>query len=195
MSKTGATPVNDLEGAAQGQELLRASGADLSIGQTREEATVSGWLPPDVSGEWPSPETHQGIVDRRQDLYDAMQRLESSVARASGQDDWAVVVGHALKVMLDALQRHVIETEADDGLLAEVVDRAPNLAPDVATFRKDHDDLLHSCRAASELVANQSAPAEIRRKVLSLLGRLAIHRQRGAELLFDAYNVDLAAGD
>lgn len=195
MSKTGATPVNDLEGAAQGQELLRASGADLSIGQTREEATVSGWLPPDVSGEWPSPETHQGIVDRRQDLYDAMQRLESSVARASGQDDWAVVVGHALKVMLDALQRHVIETEADDGLLAEVVDRAPNLAPDVATFRKDHDDLLHSCRAASELVTNRSAPAEIRRKVLSLLGRLAIHRQRGAELLFDAYNVDLAAGD
>lgn len=195
MSNARHTPLDELEEAAQGQELFRAPGADLLIGQARDEATASGWLPPDVSGDWPSPETHQGIVNRRQDLYDAMQRLESSVAQASGQHDWAVVVGDTLNVMHDALQRHVIEIEADDGLFAEVVGRAPNLASDVATLRKDHEDLLFSCRAVSELVANWSAPAEIRRKVLALLGRLAIHRQRGAELLFDTYNVDLAAGD
>jgi hypothetical protein len=180
---------------AQTQESFGAPGEDHVTGRASNEATVLGWLPPDVSGDWPSPETHQGIVDRRKDLYDAMQRLESSVARASGQDDWAVVVADALQIMHDALQRHVIEIEADNGLFAEVVGRAPGLASDVAILRNDHEDLLFSCREAGELVANWSAPAEIRRKVLGLLGRLAIHRQRGAELLFDAYNVDLGAGD
>jgi hypothetical protein len=195
VSNARLAPLDELDHAAQRQESFRAPGDHHLTGQARDEATVSGWLPPDDSGDWPSPETQEVIVNRRQDLYDAMQRLESSVARASGQDDWAVVVGDALEVMHDALQRHVIETEADDGLFAEVVGRAPNLASDVATLRKDHEDLLFSCRTANELVANWSAPAEIRRKILALLGRLAIHRQRGAELLFDTYNVDLAAGD
>lgn len=149
----------------------------------------------DVEGEWPSVETKREISSRRQELYDAMRQLEWSVAGASGRDGWANEVEKALTALHAALQRHVLEIEAEDGLFADVIGRAPHLAPEVAILRKDHEDLLVSCRLASSLVADWASPSEIRRKVLGILGRLAIHRQRGAELLFDTYNVDLAVGD
>jgi hypothetical protein len=38
-------------------------------------------------------------------------------------------------------------------------------------------------------------PTLVRRRVTSLLGRLAMHRQLGSELVFDAYNVDIGDGD
>jgi hypothetical protein len=38
-------------------------------------------------------------------------------------------------------------------------------------------------------------PATLRRKIIGILGRLAIHRQRGSELLFDTYDVDIAAAN
>ena len=139
----------------------------------------------DVEGEWPSVETKREISSRRQELYDAMRQLEWSVAGASGRDGWANEVEKALTALHAALQRHVLEIEAEDGLFADVIGRAPHLAPEVAILRK----------LASSLVADWASPSEIRRKVLGILGRLAIHRQRGAELLFDTYNVDLAVGD
>jgi hypothetical protein len=35
----------------------------------------------------------------------------------------------------------------------------------------------------------------MRRRILRILGLLSMHRQDGAELLFDTHNLDLAAGD
>ena len=152
------------------------------------------WLPAGADSDGPSAETRHQIVSRRQDLYDAMQALESSVARASGQTDWFIAVDLALCNLEAALDRHVSEIEAPDGLFDEVIDRAPHLASDVQRLRQDHDELLASCRSASYLLS-QLSPEELRRKVLGMLGRLAIHGQRGSELLFDTYNVDLAAAN
>ena len=151
--------------------------------------------PPEAEVERPSEETKREISSRRQELYDAMRQLEWSVARASGQDGWASEVEKALTALHAALQSHVLEIEAEDGLFVDVIGRAPHLAPDVAILRRDHEDLLVSCRLASSLVADWASPSDIRRKVLGILGLLTIHRQRGAELLFDAYNIDLAVGD
>jgi hypothetical protein len=194
MSRHTPMPDNELEEGAQGHQLFRAPGNELQLEQAREQAEASGWLPPDVIYEWPSPQTHRQIVDRRQDLYDALRRLELSVARATGQEDWLDTVDGALSNLEIALERHVREIEAPDGLFDEVIERAPHLASDVQRLRDEHDDLLIACRAVREL--DEEVPtAEVRRKVLGLLGRLAIHRQRGAELLFDTYNVDLAAAN
>ena len=156
--------------------------------------TEAEWLPANRAPEWPSTETHHQIVDRRQDLYDAMQRLESSVARASRQTDWFIAVDGALSNLEAALDRHVTEIEAPGGLFDEVIDRAPHLASDVQRLRSEHEELLVSCRSVRYLLS-QLSPEEVRRKVMGMLGRLAIHRQRGSELLFDTYNVDLAAAN
>ncbi len=195
MSQHTAIPINDLEETAQGHDLFRAPGQDLLLGQAREQARASGWLPAEVAGDWPSDDTYRGIVARRQDLYDAMRRLEATAARASGLDDWAEAISDALALLQTALERHVAETEAPDGLFVEVLERAPHLTSRIEGLRKEHVDLLSSCRTAIDLVSGESDVAHVRRRVLGILGNVIRHRQRGSELLFDTYNVDLAAGN
>jgi hypothetical protein len=124
-----------------------------------------------------------------------MRRLETSVARASGQEDWNEVVREALTNLDSALLQHVNEIEASDGLFSEVVEMAPQLSSHVERLRQEHDDLIAVCRTALDMASRGVSAEEIRRKVLVVLGRLTIHRQRGAELLFDAYDVDLAAAN
>lgn len=188
-------PTSDLEEAAQGQDLFRAPGGDDQLEQAREQAEDSGWLPPDVIYDWPSPESHRRIATRRRDLREAMEILEASVARASKLADWNERVEEALANLEAALERHVAETEADDGLFDEVTQRSPHLAPAVEGLRAEHDEMLAKCREALDFAPGQPDAGELRSKVLAVLGLVAIHRQTGAELLFDAYNVDIAAGD
>ena len=78
----------------------------------------------------------------------------------------------------------------------DVVDQAPRLENDVDLLRKEHRGLLGECERLMSLTgAATTDVAEIRRAVLILLGRLVEHRQRGAELLYDAYTLDLGDGD
>lgn len=195
-SKSIPTPLSDLEEAAQGHDLFRAPGHTEQMEQALEQAEDSGWLPPDVVYDWPSPESHRRIATRRRDLYEAMQRLEASAARASGQEDWTEEVGKALANLESALERHVAEIEADDGLFTEVIDRAPHLAAAVDSLREEHEEMLAACREGIDLTADETAtPPAVRQKVLRILELVTLHRQTGAELLFDTYNVDIAAGD
>lgn len=197
MTQHHPTPDSELEEAAQGQDLFRAPGNELQIDQAREQAEASGWLPPDRVFDWPGADTHREIVDRRQELYRAMQRLESSLARASGQTDWADQVRDALSGVDAALHRHVAEIETASGLFAEVVDRAPHLASVVDSLRREHEEMIEGCKAVLDSMSEDREldPDRIRGEALKVLGQLAVHRQRGAELLFDAYNIDLSAAD
>lgn len=125
-----------------------------------------------------------------------MRTLEAASARASGQDDWADLIEQACLKLAKALDAHVAETDAPDGLFASVIDEAPRLSAAVAELRADHEDLQEACaRLLTYARSDETVAAEMRRRVLVILGRLARHRQDGAELLFDAYNVDVAAGD
>lgn len=190
-------PVVELEEAAQGQDLFRAPGRDLLLDQAKEEAEASGWLPAKVTDDWPPADIRRQITDRRLDLYDAMQRLEAANARAVGQPHWAEDMRAALENLDRALQRHVAEIEDNGGLFSQVLAQAPQLAPVVEELSKEHEELISRCRDALEVVDvwGRDAGGDLKRKVLGLLGRLALHRQNGAELLYDAYNVDLATGD
>lgn len=162
----------------------------------RDRAIASGWLPAKIVGDWPSLDTRQLIINRRRSLYEAMQDLEAAAARASRLPDWLETVEDAFSTLSAALGRHVAEIEAEDGLFAEVLDRAPRLRPVVDTLREEHDALRRECHSALVMARDSDTePKVMRRKILAILGRLAMHRQDGAELLFDAHNVDLAAAD
>lgn len=135
--------------------------------------------------------------ERRVDLRRAMAWLENRVARPSATPAWRVDVEAALLELGEALDAHIGEVEGEDGLLASVVAHAPRLAGQASEMRADHDDLRAgfdrawaACSGHEELES-----ALVRRRVTSLLGRLAIHRQLGSELVFDAYNVDIGDGD
>ena len=190
-------PMDEMEEAAQGHDLFQAPGRDLLFDQAREEAEASGWLPTNVADDWPPVDTRRQITYRRLDLYDAMQRLEAANARAIGQPHWAEDMRAALENLDRALQRHVAEIEDNHGLFSEVLAQAPHLAPVIEDLSKEHEELITRCRQALEVVEvwGRDADGDLKRKVLGLLGRLALHRQSGAELLYDAYNVDVATGD
>lgn len=189
-------PTSELEEAAEGHDLYRTPGSKDLLEQAREQAEDSGWLPPDVVYDWPSADSHRRIATRRRDLYEAMQQLEASAARASGLEDWAQQVEEALANMESSLERHVEEIEAKDGLFAQVIDRAPHLSSAVDSLRQEHEEMLNQCRDALDFAASGgSAPTTLRRKILDMLELITIHRQTGAELLFDAYNVDVGTGD
>lgn len=136
---------------------------------------------------------------RRQDLLEAMTELETVVAGPSASEGWLSRVDSSLGDLLDALESHIDEVEGDDGLLAQIIDEAPRLASVTDEFRHDHVELLEAlenCRqAVREAQPKSDDLRRVRRKVTSLLGRLTFHRQQGSDLVYEAYNVDIAAAD
>lgn len=163
--------------------------SELSLDQ--EEA--SGWIA-DENIRWPSEGTVEGVAERRHELYETMRRLEVVVARPSGLADWRMEIETVIADLDRSLADHIRRTESDDGLFAEILDGFSHLAPRIADLEKEHEELRTACRLARSLAADRS-PTRLRRKANVLLARLATHRQNGAELLYDAYNVDIATGD
>jgi len=161
------SPVEELEEAAQGQDLFQAPGRNLLFDQAREGAEASGWMPAKVADGWPPTETRRQITERRLDFYDAMQRLEAANARAVGQPHWAEDMRAALENLDRALQRHVAEIEDNHGLFSEVLAQAPHLAPVVKDLSKEHKELIRRCREASEIVDvwGRDAGGDLKRRV------------------------------
>ncbi len=113
---------------------------------------------------------------------------------------WAEQVGLGLASVKTALEAHIDEVDGPEGLLAEIVRRAPGLQPACHELTEEHSVLRESMgRAEQDLIgAIQGGPdgrARLRRRVVALLGRLTLHRQAGADLVYDAYNIDIAAMD
>jgi hypothetical protein len=84
--------------------------------------------------------------------------------------------------------------------LAEIVDIAPRLSSQTEDLREDHMALLGAWLRAEATVRaarndGSDAGAIVRRRVVTLIGRLTRHRQAGSDLVFEAYNVDIAASD
>jgi hypothetical protein len=136
----------------------------------------------------------------RRDLREAMAALESAVAGPSFSEGWLDGVEHSLDELRKALEAHIEEVEGPDGLLTETIQSAPRLAAEAETLRKHHGVLLKSLGQVQTLAMSTENdpthdPDPLRRGVVSLLGRLTLHRQRGADLVFEAYNVDIGAMD
>ena len=136
---------------------------------------------------------------RRHDLAEAMTALEEVVAGPSSADDWLDRTEERLGDLRRALDLHIEEVEAPKGLLAEIVTVAPQLAPYTDELRDEHLVLLEAWLRAEAAVrgarAGRATVSSVRRQVTTLLGRLTLHRQTGADLVFDAYNVDIGAMD
>jgi hypothetical protein len=146
---------------------------------------------------WPDQLTRANI--RRQDLAEAMTALEEAIAGPASITGWLDRVEASLGHLRGALDARIEEVEAPDGLLAEIVAVDPRLAPYAEDLRKDHIDLLGAwvrAEATARAVRGGLAlPSKVRRRVTTLLGRLTLHRQAGADLVYEAHSVDIAAVD
>lgn len=141
-----------------------------------------------------------GVVQRRRRLRGALDELESALARAGRpRDVWTERVAEAVARLATAMEDHVTETEGPDGFFDTVLRDAPRAANGVERLRREHDTMHAAIRGlANRLRAGADGDDEVelvREEGLDLIHLTNRHRQRGADLLYDAYQLDIGAGD
>jgi hypothetical protein len=133
----------------------------------------------------------ESLRRRRAELRESMSVLENALAAPAGEPErWTEHVQSALMDLSADFAEHIELTEGSDGLYRELLDTAPRLADAVAHLTSEHvairdllDDLL-----ASDPTRDVH---QVRELGTSLLGRLVRHRQRGSDLVYQAYEVDI----
>jgi hypothetical protein len=127
-------------------------------------------------------------------------RAALATLRAAGEapvddrDAWNRAVIAALTELRAALARHAEFTEGPDGLFAEIREQSPRLIHRVQQLEGEHGDLENAIdRTAGGLSeADADAAAGSVGVVVTAFER---HVDRGVELVYDAYNVDISSGD
>lgn len=137
----------------------------------------------------------EGVKSRRADLHTILIDLERAIAAAAPgrEDSWTQGVRQALERLVTSFTEHVAATEAEDGLFNQVRRRAPRLAHHCKRLADDHGRIASELATATASLDTDVAGA--REAVLSLLAHLARHRQLGADLIYEAYAVDLGGSD
>ena len=194
MARTDAERMLELEESAQGVDLYRAPGSELQFEIAAQEAEIH--LDPDEARET---SILTRARKRRALLWNAMTGLEKAIAGPSSSEGWLTRVDANLAELRRALEEHIRTVEGTDGLFDEIMATSPRLAAEMEWLRDEHRQLVTAMARTTEVLrsarTDSKGPQRLRRAVTSLLGRLTRHRQRGSDLVFEAYNVDIAAAD
>jgi hypothetical protein len=136
---------------------------------------------------------------RRQTLHDAIVQLEMAISSpAAGRvDDWSGQVTKDMVGVRDAFDQHIVVTEKPGGLYEEIMEGAPRLAGTVKRLQDEHPAIESSVakllgRLEAGEVDTEAWPLDKARDDLQrLIGAVVRHRQKGADLVWEAYNVDI----
>jgi len=148
------------------------------------------------------PQDHRLDVVRRQreGVRAALGELERALAApAAGRPkEWRAGLLDRVATLRAAWAHHVEVTEAPGGLFEEVVTQAPRLDPQVQRLRRDHftvDQALAELGVRPVGADPDAEAAELGELALAVMGRIVRHRHQGAGLLYEAFLVDIEAGD
>lgn len=124
-------------------------------------------------------------------LYD-IHSFERALAAPGGDPGWRPRVSTRLHSLRGAFAEHIVVTEGADGLYAELLDHAPRLARSVHVLVREHAAVATAMSALQRRV-DQLGPSveELRAWSSDLLRELSRHRQRGADLVYEAYATDI----
>jgi hypothetical protein len=87
---------------------------------------------------------------------------------------------------------HVEVTESPGGLYEEIMEIAPRLANKIARFKREHVSVTKAIKSALQELPDDGLPApDLRGRLDRLHELLARHRRRGADLVYEAYHVDI----
>lgn len=144
-----------------------------------------------------------GIREQRADLHSDLVKLEAALAAAmpGRVHDWALRVHDALVDIAATFERHIAVTQGPGGLFDDVTRVSPRLRNGVDGLQSEHREIRQALADQLEAVRalhRNSAEAEaaaLRDQLSALLSQLTRHRQRGSDLVYEAYAVDLGAGD
>jgi hypothetical protein len=138
---------------------------------------------------------------RRIELHGALVQLEKEISSpARGRPAaWAADVTRALTSLQAAFDEHIEATERPGGLYEEILETSPRLAGQVRRLQDEHPTIRTSI--GSELdrfaapIGDADAVDHLRDDVQRTMGQVIRHRQRGADLVWEAYNLDIGGAE
>ena len=148
----------------------------------------------------PTPSTpDQALLEalrrQRAELRDSMSALELALAGPASSDPkrWTERVQVALVEMSADFREHIDVTEGPAGLYVDVLAAAPRLAGAVSHLTREHTQISE---LVGDLLVRVRTPdgadtAKVREVGTTLLGVLVRHRQRGSDLVYEAYELDI----
>jgi hypothetical protein len=135
---------------------------------------------------------------RRATLHEQLVQVEQATSSpAAGRvADWTARVAKELIGLRDAWEQHILVTEKPDGLYEEITHRAPRLTGNIKRLQEEHPMIDHQIETSLGRIESGEVDAEwplsaCRDDLQRLLGGIVRHRQRGADLVWEAYNVDI----
>ena len=133
---------------------------------------------------------------RRAELREAMGDLENAIASPAidNLEEWTAAVRTALDQLREDFDTHLAVTEGPGGLHEELVVVAPRLVHNVDRLTLEHVTIAEGIAAVGirlDAVAELDDVDGVREAATDLLVRLAKHRQRGSDLLWQAYSSDV----
>ncbi|MCG5442382.1 hypothetical protein NIE79_006631 [Micromonospora sp. NIE79] len=118
--------------------------------------------------------------------------LGRAVAVASTEPRWRDDVLLRLRPVRQGFAEHVRVTEGPTGLYRELLTQSPRLVHGVRLLTREHVAIVAAILAVQQIAERpETPPDELRHRAGHLLRRLARHRRRGADLLWEAYQTDL----
>jgi tryptophan 2,3-dioxygenase len=117
--------------------------------------------------------------------------LESPIARGGA---WRERVRAALAELAHDFQDHVELTESPGGLYERLRRASPRLSTTVNRLIGEHRDFGEAIGGYLAVLEHGGTMADLpafREELTTLMGRLVRHRQRGSDLIYEAYEVDL----
>lgn len=114
--------------------------------------------------------------------------LARMVAMPPNAPDWSRSFTEQLTTLREEMRAHVRDTEGPGGTYERMLRDAPRLAPGVQALVDDHRAILEALdRPPVPLVDVE----RVRAWALSIVQEVSTHRQRGANLLYEAYLTDI----
>jgi hypothetical protein len=137
---------------------------------------------------------------RRTALGDAADLIEEILARPGSDPQWTMRVADSLQGLQYAFAAHVDEVESEDRLLPRLIHDTPRVANGVRRMEHEHISITADLEATSALVRGCDGECDallveqIREATVDALRAISRHRQRGANLVYEAYHVDIGGG-
>jgi hypothetical protein len=131
------------------------------------------------------------------ELLYLIDSLQHAVAVPPHDPGWRDQLDHRLTGLRRAFAEHVGVTEGPEGLYHELVDQAPRLAAGVHGLMRDHRALLSAMDGLRARVCPGTPDGvepdvdQLLRRAHQLIQHLYEHRQRGADLVYEAYGTDI----
>lgn len=138
----------------------------------------------------------QSLRVHRAELLESIRALEQALAApASGRAEaWTLRVHAALVELTADFREHVAITEGSDGLYQQVLTSSPRLANAVTRLTAEHAEIAATTQQLldrSAVPVGSDAVEDLREDGTALLARLSRHRQRGSDLVYEAFELDI----